>query len=141
MRIDWREVGIAIQTIILAGIALGALVLLAVILSAWSAHAQEHQHPPQDVPLHEKFYSGWMMPDEPWRSCCSKRDCYPTESRWQNGHWWALRREDSKWLQVPDAKVEIMRDSPDGRSHVCAPPPSDYHTTISVFCFKPGAGT
>jgi hypothetical protein len=29
------------------------------------ANAQEHHHPPQDVQLHEKFYSTWYMPDQP----------------------------------------------------------------------------
>jgi hypothetical protein len=31
------------------------------------------------IPLHEKFYSTWYMPDQPTKSCCNNADCYPTE--------------------------------------------------------------
>ena len=33
--------------------------------ASFGAAAQEHRHPPQDVQLHEKFYSTWYMPDNP----------------------------------------------------------------------------
>lgn len=103
--------------------------------------AQGHAHPPQDIELHEKFYSTWMMPDNPSMSCCNKSDCYPTEARFQNGHWSARRREDGKWLHVPDKKVERNRDNPDGRAHLCAPPPGGSWAEGTVFCFTAGAGT
>ena len=32
-------------------------------------------HPPQDMALHEKFYSTWRMPDNPALSCCNNADC------------------------------------------------------------------
>ena len=57
-----------------------------------SAHARHH--PPADIPIHEKFYSNWMMPDRPTASCCNNRDCYPTEVRFRDGFWEARRRED-----------------------------------------------
>lgn len=107
-------------------------------------HAQElhRHHPPQDVPLHEKFYSTWFMPDKPGASCCNKADCYPTEVRFRNGHWQAKRREDGKWLWVPDSKVERNRDNPDGRNHLCAPPPAaTSYPADTVFCFALGSGT
>ncbi len=108
-----------------------------------TASAQEHHHPKQDEEIHARFYATWMMPDDPQRSCCNKKDCYPTEARYQNGTWYAKRREDGKWLRVPPEKVEQNRDSPDGRNHICAPPPpteSSYYAPDSVFCFKEGGG-
>jgi hypothetical protein len=106
------------------------------------AAAQEHHHPPRDAALHERFYSNWMRPDDPTKSCCNLIDCYPTETRFVSGYWMARRREDGKWLRVPDAKVEHHRDNPDGRAHLCAPPPDreDLHEG-GVICFSAGAGT
>jgi len=120
-----------------------------IVLLGWSlacfviakATAQEHgQHPPQDMSLHEKFYSTWFMPDQPDKSCCNKADCYPTIARFKNSQWWARRREDGEWLPIPWKKVEMNRDNPDGRSHVCAPPPSSSHPPKTVFCFSLGGG-
>jgi hypothetical protein len=103
--------------------------------------AQEHRHhPPQDMPLHEKFYSTWFMPDEPHKSCCNKADCYPTQVQFHDGKWWAMRREDGKYIPIPWKKVEINRNNPDGRNHLCAPPPSSYHAPDTVFCFALGGG-
>ena len=60
----------------------------------------------------------------------------------QKWHLVALRREDGKWLKVPQAKVELNRDSPDGQSHLCAPPPETEHLYENgVICFKEGGGT
>ncbi len=98
----------------------------------------QHHHPSQDQAIHEKFYSNWMMPDHPQTSCCHERDCYPTLARKSGGYWQALRREDGKWLTVPHQKVEMERDNPDGRNHLCAPPPA-YGDT--VYCFIAGGGT
>lgn len=107
-----------------------------------AAAAQEHRHPPQDVPLHEQFYSTWYMPDEPTKSCCNKADCYPTVAEFVNGRWTARRREDGKWLDIPDAKIERQRDMPDSRAHLCAPPPMHPHyPKDTVFCFGIGTGS
>jgi hypothetical protein len=121
------------------------LVILAVaaLLLAFplrKALAQEHRHPPQDEPLHERFYSTWYMPDNPSRSCCNKADCYPTEVKFQHGQWYALRREDRKYIPVPWQKVELNRDNPDGRNHLCAPPPTASYPRDTVFCFALGSG-
>ena len=102
--------------------------------------AQQHQHPPQDAELHERFYSGWYMPDNPTEPCCNKMDCYPTIARFKDKQWWAQRREDHKWIAVPWAKVERNRDNPDGRSHLCAPPPETAHPEGRVLCFSLGVG-
>lgn len=120
------------------------IVILVGMLAFGKAMAQDvghRHHPVADMPLHEKFYQNWMMPDNPNKSCCNKADCYWTEVRWNNGHWQAKRREDGKWLWVPDAKVERHRDNPDGRNHLCAPPPGAVsYPPDTVFCFALGSG-
>jgi len=102
--------------------------------------AQERHHPPQDMELHEKFYSTWFMPDQPSKSCCNTADCYPTQVKYHDGQWWALRREDRKYIPIPWQKVEINRNNPDGRNHLCAPPPSSHYAPDTVFCFALGGG-
>src|SRR5437879_5725464 len=77
--------------------------------------------------LHEKFYAQWHMPDNPSVSCCNEADCYPTEIKYVDGNIYARRREDGKYISVPAEKVEHNRDNPDGRNHLCAPPPSAFH--------------
>lgn len=100
-------------------------VLLFVIALSPTGNAQEHRtHPISDLPLHERFYSTWYMPDQPTRSCCNKADCYPTEVRVVGDIIYARRREDGKWLRIPPQKVKHKRDNPDGRNHLCAPPPA-----------------
>lgn len=118
----------------------GAALLLAASSPLWGQ--SHHHHPPQDAEVHEKFYSTWMRPDNPNVSCCDKKDCYPTAARHRNGRWEAQRREDGKWLIVPEQKIERIRDNPDGRAHLCAPPPEgeSYHEN-GVICFSIGAGT
>jgi hypothetical protein len=100
-----------------------------------------HQHPPQDQLLHEKFYSIWHMPDHPSVSCCNNADCYPTEIKYVDGNIYAKRREDGKYILVPTEKVERNLDNPDGRNHLCAPPPQGLHPFDTVFCFTLGGAT
>ena len=123
------------------GIWLG--VIATMLLSSRACAQEIHRgHPPQDVPLHEKFYSTWFMPDNPAKSCCNKADCYPTEIKIsQSGEIYARRREDGKFIHVPAKKVEQRRDNPDGRNHLCAPPPNTSYPPDTVFCFALGAGT
>lgn len=103
--------------------------------------AEGHAHPAQDVDAHEKFYSTWFMPDNPARSCCNKADCYPTVIKIENGNIFARRREDGKYIYVPRHKVEQHRNNPDGRNHLCAPPPSaTAYPPDTVFCFALGTG-
>jgi hypothetical protein len=118
-----------------------AAVIACIVACSRVTMAQEHRaHPLQDMPLHEKFYSTWYMPDQPTKSCCNKADCYPTLVKFQDGQWWALRREDQKYIPVPWSKVEQRRDNPDGRNHLCAPPPSSHHAPNTIFCFALGGG-
>jgi len=132
-------------TLAILGLALAVLLLSAYFDLSQAqtpdpSSAQAHHHPPEDVPIHERFYSTWMMPDKPTASCCNNRDCYPTEVRYRNGFWEAKRREDGVYVRIPWEKVEQNRDNPDGRSHVCMPPPSGYHGD-EVYCFTLGGGT
>jgi hypothetical protein len=113
---------------------------LAALAFAPAAEAQ-HRHPPRDVPIHEQFYSTWQMPDHPHRSCCNRGDCYPTEIRIVDGVIFAKRREDGKFIAVPAQKVERNRENPDGRNHLCAPPPTTAsYPPDTVFCFSLGLG-
>jgi hypothetical protein len=102
--------------------------------------AAHRQHPPQDQALHEGFYSTWHMPDNPTLSCCNSADCYPTDIKYVDGHIYARRREDGKYILVPAQKVERNRDNPDGRNHLCAPPPA-LSPLDSVYCFALGGAT
>ncbi len=98
------------------------------------------RHPPRDLLLHEQFYSSWHMPDNPVLTCCNNADCYPTEIRRIEGSIYALRREDGKYILVPPQKIERNRDNPDGRNHLCAPPP--FASLVdTVYCFALGGAT
>jgi hypothetical protein len=117
-------------------------------LLAMEAQAQDgqsqaglHRHPPQDQLLHERFYSTWHMPDKPHVSCCNQSDCYPTEIKYVDGGIYARRREDGKYIPVPPEKVERNRDNPDGRNHLCAPPPAVSSPSDTVYCFALGSAT
>ena len=101
----------------------------------------ERHHPPQDMALHEKFYSTWHMPDNPALSCCNNADCYPTDIKYVDGKIYAKRREDGKYILIPPQKIEHNRDNPDGRNHLCAPPPGLSSLPDTVFCFALGGAT
>jgi hypothetical protein len=58
----------------------------------------------------------------------------------QEGNIFAKRREDGKFILVPPQKVERNRDNPDGRNHLCAPPPTASYPPDTVFCFALGGG-
>jgi len=99
------------------------------------SHAARH-HPPQDQPLHEKFYSTWHMPDHPTVSRCNDADCYPTEIKYIDGNIFAKRRKGGRYISIPPEKVERNRDNPDGRNHLWAPPRSaGFRSSDTVFCF------
>ena len=102
--------------------------------------ARRH-HPPQDQLLHERFYSTWHRPDNPSLSCCNNADCYPTEIKYVDGKIYAKRREDGKYILIPPQQVERNRDNPDGRNHLCAPPPNFSSRSDTVYCFALGGAT
>lgn len=110
---------------------------LAGALFAVQASAEEHRHMHPDatyVGALAEFYSNWMMPDAPSVSCCDKQDCAPVLAVRRHGDRWEAKREsDGAWLVIPPQKIEQLRDSPDGQSHMCS-------RGSAVFCFKLGAG-
>ena len=120
-----------------------AAISLIVAAPALGTHARAQErhagHPAADMPIHEKFYSTWYMPDNPAKSCCNKQDCCPTEIKYVGTTLFARRREDGQWIVVPAQKIERHRDNPDGRNHVCMPPPN-HSKAGSVFCFSRGGG-
>jgi hypothetical protein len=134
--------------LVLIVLAAGLMCLLAVPASAQQAPLldsepgqTERHHPPQDQALHENFYSNWHMPDNPAVSCCNNADCYPTDIKYIDGKLYARRREDGKFIYVPPQKIERNRDNPDGRNHLCAPPPSPTSPSDAVYCFALGGAT
>ena len=119
----------------------GICLCCALMMPVQAQDAGLHRHPPHDQFLHEKFYSTWHMPDNPAASCCNNADCYPTEIKYVDGTIYAKRREDGKFILIPPEKVERNRDNPDGRNHLCAPPPHAFHAADTVFCFALGGAT
>ena len=119
----------------------GICLCCALMMPVQAQDAGLHRHPTQDRLLHEKFYSTWHMPDNPAASCCNNADCYPTEIKYVDGTIYAKRREDGKFVLIPPEKVERNRDNPDGRNHLCAPPPHAFHAADTVFWFALGGAT
>ncbi len=120
--------------------------LLAFLLVVSPAFAQ---HRPQDMEIHERFYQTWMQPDRPDYSCCSKQDCQPAPSKYENGKWYARWEDWPKdvWVTIPENKIEQVRDNPDGRSHMCGrwrfgdgAVKVDPDNNFLVFCFIRGGG-
>lgn len=90
-------------------------------------------HSPEHTQLHEQFYRHLLRPDIPNPqpgSCCGGMDCYPTTAEVRGGQWWALRREDKTWIEIPSERVIRDENSPDGRAHLCA-------TIDYTYCFVP----
>jgi hypothetical protein len=111
-------------------------VFLILALLIAPAIAQVHHHDGETAEV-DKFYSEWMRPDNPNLSCCNKLDCYATEVKVKGGTWFARQRESGNWVTVPPGKIEQIKDSPDGRSHVCMSPNTE---APIVFCLKLGGG-
>ena len=123
---------------------LGSLLCGVLVMPAHAQDGADHavrHHPMQDMALHENFYSTWHMPDHPNVGCCNDADCYPTEIQFVDGNIYAKRREDGKYISIPPEKVERNRDNPDGRNHLCAPPPNVFTPSDTVFCFALGGAT
>lgn len=108
---------------------MGLYVIVIALILFWFAVTHKvssqvlHQHPSQDMDLHDKFYSHWNIPPAREYSCCNKQDCYPTSFKQEGGRWYAQKREDLSWVLVPEDKLEHNQlepeESPDGQSHVC----------------------
>lgn len=120
----------------------GVVLLVVGLIGIVAALADEpHQHRPQDLEIHHKFYKTWMMPSNRAVSCCHDQDCQPAEARrLSNGQWEARQEGDTgSFTPIPPEKVEYDRDSPDGRNHLCGRRlgiGNDFYT----YCFIAGAG-
>jgi len=132
----------------------GIIMLLFVFTVGMSlAYGEDTPHAghPQDIPLHERFYSTWQIPnmgDPRTASCCNKQDCYPTAIKMLDGKYVFLHRESQQWIPIPDGKLEQLltdeQESPDGQSHVCATPGyvgnDGKWQNIAVYCATQGSG-
>lgn len=111
-------------------------------IAAMPTIAQQHSHPAgEEATLHEEFYLSWkrkhidLFPTV--KGCCSGGDCYQTLAEYRQGQWFALRREDKKWIPIPERKVDYGA-SPNGRALLCNPDlTSPYFRDNFVWCFAP----
>lgn len=114
----------------------GAAFVLAVIfiVLAVVAFAQTHHH----HPLHHDFYRHWKQPNSN-ASCCDARvekngkevgDCEPTRAEIRAGKWFAWLRQESRWVEVPDARIIRERNPNVTDAHLC-------WNHNKVLCFVP----
>ncbi len=115
------------------------LTLLVCVCSASFAQTpSDHGHPPEDRTLHAEFYSKWK--DVNNTSCCSDKDCYPTEARFnvEEHIWYAQLRETKEFVAIPrriyDPDKPPWIKNPDGRAHICAPPRNPWSDVV-IYCF------
>jgi hypothetical protein len=120
----------------LSKLLLGICVCCGLVMPVRAQDEHEHiarQYPPQDQPLHEKFYSTGHMTDHPYVSCCNDADCYPTEIKYVDGNIYAKRRGDGKYIPIPPEKIERNRDNPDIICALRLRTPSTHPTPCSSF--------
>lgn len=113
----------------------GWIVLAMIALSGGSLAAPGHEH----HSAAGKFYQTWMQPDHPWVSCCHDEDCAAAAAKFEDGHWLARWTDADEWVQIPDEKVERLRDTPDGRAHMCGR--RSGFGNFNVYCFVTGGGS
>jgi hypothetical protein len=75
-----------------------------------AAKAQDHHHPPQDVLLHEKFYSTWYMPETRARVAATSKTATQPKSNTlgrvcslggaKTGHGWSFQRKKSSAIET-----------------------------------------
>jgi hypothetical protein len=110
-----------------------ALCGAALFASVKGARSEPHSH---DT-THGRFYQTWRMPDAPQASCCDNQDCAPAASKYEGGKWWARWSDTDEWQPVPAGKVDEVRETPDGRSHMCG---RWLIGSFHVYCFLRGGG-
>lgn len=121
------------------------IVIGLLLSSVFGVRGQEHEHPPEHMPLHDRFYSTWMKPGARNESCCNKQDCFPTVVRIRGTFCEAYRPlgfgtgNVSEWVKFDCQKLEENqpdgREAPDGQSHACLSRYSD-----TVYCAVRGSG-
>lgn len=120
--------------------ALCALVLFALAFTAasvaWAQTGHNHDH----HEFHRDFYRHWKQPGT-GVSCCDARvtrdgqevgDCEPTRAEIRAGAWWAWLRQESRWVQIPDARIIRERSPNVTDAHLC-------WNYGQVLCFVPPA--
>jgi hypothetical protein len=114
-------------------LAIGAIAAVWLTIAVRAKGAEGHTH----EGAVGRFYQSWFMPDAPHVSCCHDEDCAPAASRFVDGHWEARWKDEDDWTPIPAGKVEVVRETPDGRSHMCG---RRYLGSVMVFCFVRGGG-
>lgn len=117
--------------------AIFAVVLFAMAaMSAGAAMAQQPHH----HEFHRDFYRHWKQPGT-GVSCCDARmtrddqevgDCEPTRAEIRAGAWWAWLRQESRWVEIPDARIIRERSPNVTDAHLC-------WNYGRVLCFVPPA--
>lgn len=125
----WRPYGRSLKMRVWDGLLIVVIFVLLLFMFLYSRPVGAQEHPPQDMALHDKFYSGWLVPNAGAArvsSCCNKMDCAPADTKFEGGHWYGRRRIDPQWILIPDQLIESNqgdpRESPDGQSHLCVHP-------------------
>jgi len=118
--------------------AIFAVVLFALAITA--AGAALAQTAPHHHEFHRDFYRHWMQPGT-GVSCCDARvtrdgqevgDCEPTRAEIRAGAWWAWLRQESRWIEIPDARIIRERSPNVTDAHIC-------WNYGQVLCFVPPA--
>lgn len=113
--------------------ALSLLVTASVACGAARSAAQHHE-------FHHDFYRHWKQPGTN-TSCCDARvtrdgqeigDCEPTRAEIRAGAWWAWLRQESRWIEIPDARILRERSPNVTDAHLC-------WNYGRVLCFVPPA--
>lgn len=79
------------------------------------------------------FYTGWMMPTHPSKSCCNEKDCEAvTAYKDLSGTYWALI--ERRWREIPKAII-LDPTKPENKS------PGGYHAcwdrdSKELLCFR-----
>ena len=76
----------------------------------------QHQHLPQHMELHEKFYSKLKVPGTD-TSCCSDKDCRPVDYRVRSDGAYEFKVA-GYWIKVDNKRI-VRELTPDGGSHWC----------------------
>lgn len=130
------------QTPTAFALGLGAALAISVFafFAIWSdVKAQQGFHGEGHDKMHH-WYQNLKRPDGSGISCCSEKDCRPTDARVrEDGSIEAML--NGRWVIVPPNKILRNVYSPDLGSHICAPDPkATWYPKDHIFCFVFGAG-
>lgn len=116
-------------------ICLIAIVCSAVIAAVYSTYSSaQGLHGDGHDALHEWYET---LRDRKGKSCCDRRDCRPTKSRFNGTNVEVM--VDGIWAAVPPEKI-LSVPSPDLGSHVCSPKRPNSFPLGYVVCVVVGPG-